>query len=997
MFFTKDDLKKIEDYLRDKGIRDSDFEYLKSIDGNEEVAIIKDGKNYRISVGNFVTNSVVIGENGNWYINKVDTGIKAQGEDGKDGTSVNILGSYESEEALREEHPTGNVGDGYLVQGDLYVWLQDIQDWKNVGSIQGPQGITPKIRVQDNNLQVSYNDGSTWETIQSDLVPEASLATNTKIGGIKAEPKTDSDTVEARIDSSTGKLYVAPIGGSTIEYINNPDDEDLKEESVSDKKVIKFADKEYNSGNFSGLGRVYLRKNISSEKNILTQDMINKPNIRYIIQYDYDLNGESINIPANCIIHFEGGSLKNGIITGDDTSIISNLKTIFKENITLNGTWNIDNIYPEWFGCKADNSFDNTSNLNMLFGSIKNIDSNKNIVFSSGTYITGTISIQGIPNISLCGKSTILKYNKEESIINTDNIIKVTSPEKDIENISIKGIKFYGGWSNINIESTNSYFIKDVTVSNCSFYKTKSGALWIDHCKSVLVSNNIVCEGGDNGIYCPYCEDVSILGNIVYNCYGSGGIVVGYRDSEYKEGFLGGRNILVSSNNIFANYQEAGSQNQYGIDVVMAENVTVSNNTIYTNPNSLRKIGNGIAIEEWTCKNINVINNVINNIREFSIGLAHATSPDSLCVSNINISGNIINGANYGIKLNKNSIDVLIKNNDIRNIEKSGVYIGNTCCSVDITNNKLTDCGLQSTWTEPAILNNGKDIRIENNSFYDTQFGGILTYTGDGTAKYKIDANSNLILLVNDSEIFNEQIKDITWDKLRTKITANDGFSFELINSSENITIKKLRRTGPRRNDTVLTLNVNSSYITTPEACWYIQENGENTIIKNNSIVTNANRLPSNIAYNGDSLIVYYQKEAKKTDLFERLSKTLNYAVDLNKLTIDGVYVNYNIGVGITNKPSSLQTPFTLIVTNKDNNNVIQEIFSNSNNIVYKRIRNGGEWQSWMYVENSINKLGSTVNRPTVAYDGFCYFDTDKNKALWKKGSNWVDSEGNIS
>ena len=44
-----------------------------------------------------------------------------QGEPGKDGTGVTIKGSYTSEFELKEEHPTGVVGDAYLVNGNLYV------------------------------------------------------------------------------------------------------------------------------------------------------------------------------------------------------------------------------------------------------------------------------------------------------------------------------------------------------------------------------------------------------------------------------------------------------------------------------------------------------------------------------------------------------------------------------------------------------------------------------------------------------------------------------------------------------------------------------------------------------------------------------------------------------------------------------------------------------------------------------------------------------------
>ena len=82
-------------------------------------------------------------ENGTTYTtNKVvDIVLATQGEKGADGTGVNILGSYNSLEELKAAHPTGEIGDAYLIQGNLYVWNAEINDWDNVGNIQGPQGI----------------------------------------------------------------------------------------------------------------------------------------------------------------------------------------------------------------------------------------------------------------------------------------------------------------------------------------------------------------------------------------------------------------------------------------------------------------------------------------------------------------------------------------------------------------------------------------------------------------------------------------------------------------------------------------------------------------------------------------------------------------------------------------------------------------------------------------------------------------------------------------
>lgn len=57
---------------------------------------------------------------------------------GADGTSVTILGSYDTYAQLIAAHPTGSLGDGYMVAGDLYVWNGSA--WEDVGTIQGPQG-----------------------------------------------------------------------------------------------------------------------------------------------------------------------------------------------------------------------------------------------------------------------------------------------------------------------------------------------------------------------------------------------------------------------------------------------------------------------------------------------------------------------------------------------------------------------------------------------------------------------------------------------------------------------------------------------------------------------------------------------------------------------------------------------------------------------------------------------------------------------------------------
>ena len=64
------------------------------------------------------------------------------GETGATGASVTIKGSYNTYEELIQEHPTGNDGDSYLVNGSLYVWNGNA--WENIGNIKGEKGDTGK-------------------------------------------------------------------------------------------------------------------------------------------------------------------------------------------------------------------------------------------------------------------------------------------------------------------------------------------------------------------------------------------------------------------------------------------------------------------------------------------------------------------------------------------------------------------------------------------------------------------------------------------------------------------------------------------------------------------------------------------------------------------------------------------------------------------------------------------------------------------------------------
>lgn len=63
-----------------------------------------------------------------------------QGPTGPKGDGLLVKGSYDSVEELNNNHPTGNIGDCFIIDGFMYIWDDDNKTWHKSGNIQGPTG-----------------------------------------------------------------------------------------------------------------------------------------------------------------------------------------------------------------------------------------------------------------------------------------------------------------------------------------------------------------------------------------------------------------------------------------------------------------------------------------------------------------------------------------------------------------------------------------------------------------------------------------------------------------------------------------------------------------------------------------------------------------------------------------------------------------------------------------------------------------------------------------
>lgn len=267
-------------------------------------------------------------ENHIYFASTPGTYTKAGNVVVEDGELALIFWNWRTKEFFKKTIYRGNISNIVQETGDSET------------AVMSQKAVTEKLNTVNDKID--------------NQIPEIEAAKDAALNEIegteqKAILNFNAQRVTPEMLSEGVKQLIETAGGGTIN--NLPDEEDITS-TGSDMPVLKFKDKAYNPANFSGLGRVYLRKNIvdveqeggsTIHKNILTQDMINKENTVYIIQYDYDLNGETITIPEGCVLKFEGGKFNNGIIIGNNT-IIYNL---FNGTAITDGTFVYKDYLPD--------------------------------------------------------------------------------------------------------------------------------------------------------------------------------------------------------------------------------------------------------------------------------------------------------------------------------------------------------------------------------------------------------------------------------------------------------------------------------------------------------------------------------------------------------------------------------------------------------------------------------------------------------------------------
>lgn len=291
-----------------------------------------------------------------------------------------------------------------------------------------------------------------------------------------------------------------------------------------------------------------------------------------VIEKEVDLGNERILIPPKAILVFKNGTLKNGTIVGDSTSIIANKFPIF-DNVVIEGSWKIEDVKTDFFQTKDDHLAANLTSLisdkqlNKLYinhdlsipikewGSFLTIKSNTDIILNADIYTLPTdhkggycINIDG-NNIKVYGNGHFLfgclaSPNQKEcsqwlhglNITKNSNKIEVN----DLNAWYFCGDGFYTSGSDISFNHVNAKFNgrqglsitngSNIKVINSTFtytglYKINSSGgpgagIDIEPNKNDMVNNVIIekCYVANNyKLYKEFQNDLEI-----YNAYGCG-------------------------------------------------------------------------------------------------------------------------------------------------------------------------------------------------------------------------------------------------------------------------------------------------------------------------------------------------------------------------------------------------------------------------------------------------------------------------------------------
>lgn len=845
--------------------------------------------------------------------------------------------------------------------------------------------LTPEITVdrawRDHEGNVIRDTYTTRRGLRNEIID----ITNQQVTDLKPGSVDPDDLSEA-----TKQL----IGNKSI--TNLPDEEDI---TVTDNQTLKLKDKEYAPKDYSGMGRVYLRKHYVNGVNTLTQHMMRKPNTIYIIQYDYCLAGQTIEVPENCVLQFEGGSFRNGTLQGSKTKVISKFDNVIFSNIDFSGSFVNSKLKTSQFGFISDlhtvsqywtykkmnidievyTGTDNRSewdNLNSFINNSHNIE-----LFIDGEYYTNsnwhTLIIVNSSNLKIHGGVVdIAFYFRSCHDVEIHDIVFVglhkphEMPMRCIkeENISETVFHLNEGTSNLGITNeaiaiqtlvdNQDIYSYNFNIYNCEFYMRSNGVFIGNNRLNTNTIRNVVirdCIG--NTIYYQtiglHCSDT-----MVYN-------IVTYNNGQSIDISSGCHNVIVD--NCRCNSDGTGpKQDSISESLSITKNNELKNSYFniikkhYVDSTTYMLHSNGLG------ENPFIVSNCIFESSADECFVIRCSNDSTLYLKDCTF----IQKQGTAISLVTYSLDT-----DYR----GKVYINN--CNFNILSNRLSNY---------ATINglNG-DLFVENSKIDLGDFIQKLT-SDDENADISINIKNSYLkyktVYDKKSQISNIVIENSILDINSPIDVSKENANAKLINniiSSDNY-IMRIRANNSN-------IDIIGNCCSSRGVILHLDANNVNFKMFSNSInssntkgdVVNGIFVEDEISPSFNAII------ADNIFLDTGVSHERVYIVNSSQVKNSFKYFGVNRYMGAVYGYDTLPIPNYGYNPNPSDKDVHYDLEKKNFYIAFS-----GEYYDYLGNPKDAKVTGSTSDRPVDVKIGFFYKDTTLNKPIWWDGTNWVDATG---
>lgn len=748
------------------------------------------------------------------------------------------------------------------------------------------------------------------------------------------------DSIEENVDSNRNKI------NDNLTTINNHEERiDVLEEGEN---------RGHNEVLGTGLGYKVLRKGDS------VYDQMRDANMIYEIRHDFDLMEtdtggvliEKLEIPAGCVLKFNGGSFRNGTIEGKNTLVVSNNPGIFSQTIILEGTWDAELAKSDWFDIKddcelyEDDRYLYKSGTDNLQG-FRNLFKFKNIDIAKGTYF-----VKGHLDLDVDGQN-----------VNGNDA-------------TIKAIYTSRNSALLNVVQRVGLFIRNLHLIGCK-YERNDITEWA-HGLRVVSSHNITIE------------------NVTADYFRGDGVYVGSKDMKEDD-----TSTNITLKNVLCKYNHRQGLSVVSVSGMVIENCefsytdgTAPMNGIDIEPNPI-KTSEGAFLYANTCENIRITGCVFKGNTAEDIAIASFYEKKN--VSNITIDSCYFE-SKKGALIIWTGEDIKFTNNYIKT-DGNGIVLSNQRdCDRLIVSNTYIESGYGKNGSAFWVIGNDEGGSFTNSVLNNLTIVGFKSYgvRYQGNAKTINNIRYSHLIIKNCFHSFYQSTgTNITYDKIHLvgngyDVNGNkysDDFHYDIQKSDDISTRVDLDA-----------LNISGSTSSRPA--------DSSALAKNHLLLRSSLVSSEPIAwckdFNGNICELPPILRRYKGSTADRPSYTYG---DINKgcFYYDTEKKRFVVwsGNGWVYPDGSSESNFKSGSIDKLPSAPIEgTIFYSTTHNRYLFYFNGN-WRDedgYVVVNDGVakfkNKTGDTTSRPAGVNVGFSYYDTTLNKPIWWDGSRWRDSTG---